>query len=93
MHLLVGATQPAVTAVPPPPARVAKRSPAKKPIPPALPAPAEAVPTHDQPAIEEILQPDSIVIFAEPERLVPPFLVQAPPDLLAQIDKMIEEQP
>lgn len=83
--------EPAVTEVPPAPARMAKRSPTRTPAAPTLPAPAEIVENDDHPVSGEIIEPDGIIIFAEPERVVPPSMVEAPPDLLAQIDKMIEE--
>jgi hypothetical protein len=43
--------------------------------------------------VGELMQPDGSDIFVEPERPVAPCLVAPPPDLLAQIDKMIDELP
>jgi RNA polymerase sigma factor (sigma-70 family) len=47
-------------------------------------APAETV-------VSEVLAPDGLIIFANPEPLVSPCMVEPPASLLAQIDKMIED--
>jgi RNA polymerase sigma factor (sigma-70 family) len=83
--------EPAVTETPALSVRIAKRTRSRPPAALALLAPPQIVETDDPPIRSEILQPDGIVIFAEPERVAPPSMVAAPPDLLAQIDKMIEE--
>ena len=83
--------EPAVARMPPPRARIAKESAPTPVLAVATPAPAEVVDRAPEPIVGEILQPDGIIIFAEPERVVPPSMIEAPPDLLAQIDKMIEE--
>lgn len=83
--------EPAVAKMPPPRARIAKKAPLTPVLAVAIPARAEVVVRAAEPVVGEILQPDGIIIFAEPERVVPPSMVEAPPDLLAQIDKMIEE--
>jgi hypothetical protein len=78
------------------PARAVKK-PAARTSPAAPEPPAIVVqPAIEVPAIEplvgEILQPDGLDVFAEPEKPQPPCLVEAPPTLIAQIEKMIEEQ-
>ncbi|MBN2575807.1 MAG: RNA polymerase sigma factor [Deltaproteobacteria bacterium] len=90
------AVDPVVTDGPAPapqPARPLKRS-----APAGVSAVSEPLPTvatiaisDQQPVVREIIQPDGMYIFVEPERAVPPCMVEIPPDLLAQIDKMIEE--
>jgi hypothetical protein len=42
--------------------------------------------------VKEILHPDSLDVFAEPERSAPPCLVEAPPSFLAQIEKMMDDR-
>ena len=75
----------------PPRARIAKKAPPTPVLAVAIAAQVEVVDRAPEPIVGEILQPDGIIIFAEPERVVPPSMIEAPPDLLAQIDKMIEE--
>ena len=83
--------EPAVAKMPPPRARIAKKAPPTPVLAVATPAQAEVVDRAPEAIVGEILQPDGIIIFAEPERVVPPSMIEAPPDLLAQIDKMVEE--
>jgi len=66
----------------------------KRASPPAQPF-AEPPPvvefTDDTAVVGRILQPDGIVIVAEPPRSVLPCLVEAPTTFYVQIEKMIEE--
>jgi RNA polymerase sigma factor (sigma-70 family) len=41
--------------------------------------------------VADIQQPETIDVIADPARLAPPSLVEAPADFLAQFDKMIED--
>jgi len=50
----------------------------------------EQAPTAHEAFLAEILQPETVDVFAEPERPPMPCMVQAPPSFLAQIDRMIE---
>lgn len=63
--------------------------------PPVTPATSPAVdePIAPPPAqvTVDILAPDGLTVFAEPEPSAPPCLVEAPTSLLAQIDKMVED--
>jgi RNA polymerase sigma-70 factor (ECF subfamily) len=45
----------------------------------------------EEPVVADILRPDAIDVFAEPERPEPPCLVSAPTDFAPQVAKMIEE--
>jgi RNA polymerase sigma factor (sigma-70 family) len=47
---------------------------------------------EDVPVIGQVLEPDGLDVFAEPDKPQPPCLVEAPPELFAQIEKMIEER-
>lgn len=86
---------------PQPRARLGKKpvlAPATMRVQPAL-APVTAQVTHvthmtidsEEPVVVDILRPDAIDVFAEPERPEPPCLVSAPTNFVPQVDKMIEE--
>jgi RNA polymerase sigma-70 factor (ECF subfamily) len=49
-----------------------------------------AIPPAER-AVAEILAPDGLMVFADPEPRVAPCMVEAPASLLSQIDKMIED--
>jgi RNA polymerase sigma factor (sigma-70 family) len=66
-----------------PAAHVTHQAPAEPPLAPIV---------EDDPPVTPLLEPDGIHVFVEVEAPQPPCLVQAPPELLAQIEKMIEEQ-
>jgi hypothetical protein len=70
----------------------AARTSAAAPEPPAIVALLASEVPAIEPVVSEILQPDVLDVFAEPEKPQPPCLVEAPPTLVAQIEKMIEEQ-
>lgn len=44
-----------------------------------------------EPVVREVLAPEGLMIFADPEPLVSPCMVEPPASLFAQIDKMIED--
>jgi RNA polymerase sigma factor (sigma-70 family) len=50
----------------------------------------EREPTTNVTVLAEILQPETVDVFAEPERPPMPCMVEAPPSFLVQIDKMID---
>jgi RNA polymerase sigma factor (sigma-70 family) len=53
-------------------------------------APVPVVDVED-PTDRQVLHPDTLAIFAEPERPARPCMVEAPPSLVAQIDKMMDD--
>jgi hypothetical protein len=65
-----------------------RASPPAQPL--AVPPPVVEL-TDDTTAVGTILQPDGIVIVAEPPRPVLPCLVEAPTTFFVQIEKMLEE--
>jgi RNA polymerase sigma factor (sigma-70 family) len=92
------ATEPPDRPQPAPPAsptRSGKRATRLAPaVVPSLAAAMDANPGNgapDEPTIGEILQPDGLDVFAEPERPAARCMVEPPPSFLAQIDKMMDE--
>jgi len=77
--------------VAPAPPRAARRSlPGARTAPALAPSKASISP-GETPPVREILHPDRLDIFAEPEPPASPCLVEAPPSLLAQIEKMMDD--
>jgi RNA polymerase sigma factor (sigma-70 family) len=67
-------------------------TPARATVRPALVHVTEQVPVEsDEPIVVDILRPDAIDVFAEPERPAPTCLVTAPASFVPQVAKMIEE--
>jgi RNA polymerase sigma-70 factor (ECF subfamily) len=73
--------------------RETARTPRKRATTARVPPPAPAVLDlrPDEPIVGEILYPEGIDVFADPERPAAPCLVESPHSLLPQIDKMVEE--
>jgi RNA polymerase sigma factor (sigma-70 family) len=84
---------PAVVPVLPAPVRMVRRAAVSAPsvVPPPSP-PAVVASDDGEPIVGEILQPDGIDVFAEPEPAAPPCLVEVPASFVPQIEKMIEER-
>jgi RNA polymerase sigma-70 factor (ECF subfamily) len=73
--------------------RVAKRAATVTPT--AAPSPVTTMVAelgNDEAIVREILYPDSLDVFAEPERPARPCMVEAPPSFLAQIEKMMDDR-
>jgi RNA polymerase sigma-70 factor (ECF subfamily) len=84
---------PAVMATPPAPVRLVRRAASAAPSaePPSPPAAIVAL-DDGEPIVREILQPEAIDVFAEPEPPAARCLVEVPGSFAPQIEKMIEEQ-
>jgi hypothetical protein len=82
-----------ITVAAPPTARAARKAAPYVAIVAAPESPTAIAVTEDEPVIGQVLEPDGLDVFAEPDKPQPPCLVEAPPELFAQIEKMIEEQP
>jgi hypothetical protein len=60
-------------------------------VPPPAPAAVVAL-DESEPIVGEILQPDVVDVFAEPEPPASPCLVEVPASFVPQIERMIEER-
>ena len=86
---------PAVPTAPLARGRIAKKSTilSTPVVPVARPAPANLIePGEGDTIVDNILSPEGIDIFAEPPKTDTPCLVEAPPNFVASIDKMIEDR-
>jgi RNA polymerase sigma factor (sigma-70 family) len=83
-----------VTVVPQPRARSAKRASLPTITAASEPSPSTAAVELAPEAliVGHILEPEGLDVFVEPEKPVPPCMVAAPPDFVAQIEKMVEER-
>jgi RNA polymerase sigma-70 factor (ECF subfamily) len=81
---------PAVVAAPRKRARAVARTTAV--VQPAREMPAQIISfvEHEE-VVAEILRPEAIDVFADPVKVVPPSLVEAPVGFLAQFEKMVED--
>ena len=91
----VRAEAPTVTSAPQARARTVKKPAVTAQVTEPAPAPPPATIIEFGGAkliVGEILRPDGVDVFAEPAQPASPCMVEAPPDFVAQIEKMIEER-
>jgi hypothetical protein len=63
------------------------------PVRPAQEAPTQVITfVESREVLAEIQRPDTLDVFADPVQASRPCLVAAPPDLLAQFEKMVEDR-